>query len=86
MPADATPFDLPPEAEQLPPEAEQPSPDGVDRPPSPDGVDRPSDRSPRLATIFLVTLGLLVLLGATVPVVSAVDALLANPAQGCGGP
>jgi hypothetical protein len=53
--------------------------------PAPD-VGRQSGGSHRLAMLFLVLLGLLALTSATGTAVSAVDALLANPAQGCGGP
>ena len=53
--------------------------------PPPD-VEPRSGGSPRLAILFLVLLGVLGLLSATGTAVSAVDALLANPAQGCGGP
>jgi hypothetical protein len=41
--------------------------------------------SPRLAVIFLVLLGLLGLFSVSGTVASAVETLLANPAQGCGG-
>ena len=70
MPADVSPLDLPPDPELAAPEGTGPPPAGA---------------SHRLATLFLVVVGLLVLLGA-VPAASAVDALLANPAQDCGGP
>jgi ABC-type Mn2+/Zn2+ transport system permease subunit len=40
----------------------------------------------RLRILFLVVLGLLVLVTVSAAGVSAVDSLLANPAQGCGGP
>ena len=70
MPADMNPLDLPSAAEL----------------PAPDSVDgQPRGRTPRLAIVFLVLLGVLGLLGVTGTAVGAVDALLANPAQSCGG-
>ena len=70
MPADMTPLDLPPDAEL-------PAPDSLDA--------QPRGRTPRLAILFVVLLGVLGLLGFTGTAVGAVDALLANPAQSCGG-
>ena len=69
MPADTTPLDLAPEPELS----------------AAEGLDRPRTSSRRLGALFLVLLGVLALLGVTGTAVSAVDALLANPAQSCGG-
>ena len=53
---------------------------------APEGDPEAGGGSPRLAVLYLVIVGLLSLFAISGAAVSAVDALLANPAESCGGP